>query len=93
MKVKPLNAKAKIELEKHKPIKIRLKDSFCLYISNRLGCCFPSSLWVKKNKFQKLMSQTRQKLNKDLNIVKIVKNLRNLNILSKNSLMTEEVKH
>lgn len=87
-RVKPLNAKAKIELEKHKPIKIRFKDNLCLYVANRMGYCFPNMCWIKKSKFQKLYSMTSQKLNKSLDVVKIIKDLRNLNVLAKNSLMT-----
>ncbi len=32
--VNPLSSKAQLELEKHRAIKIRLRDSICLYLSN-----------------------------------------------------------
>ena len=86
--LKPLNNKSKIELAKHRPIKIRLKDSLCLFCSYRLGYLFPNKCWSKKSKFQKLFSETKLKLNKNLNIVKIVRDLRNLNVLSRHSLLS-----
>ena len=76
----------------HRAIKLHYKDNICLYISNILGCLFPSLLWPNKKKFQKMYMLTKKKLNKELNIIKLIKNLRNQKILAKNSLLTNEVK-
>ena len=66
----------------HRAIKFHYKDNVCLYISNQLGCMFPSRCWPNKNKFQKIYNLTKQRLNDDLNIVKTIKALRNQEILS-----------
>ena len=48
VEVNALSHKAKEELELHRAIKLHYKDNICLYISNKMGCLFPSFLWSKK---------------------------------------------
>ena len=45
-----LSNQAEKELNKHRTIKINLKDSSLLYIANTLGCLFPNCCWRKKIK-------------------------------------------
>ena len=88
----------KVELNKHKYIEIKLIDNVMLYFSRVLGvfcskCCFP-----KKEKFQKLYDIGEDKLSTELDIVKILKTLRDMKILLKGTLMNDpetkfQVKH
>lgn len=72
--VAALSEKAKEELELHRAIKLHYKDNICLYISNKMGCLFPSCLWSKKKQFTKLYNLTKNRLMMDLNIIKLIKN-------------------
>ena len=53
--------------------------------------CF-SKWWKKHEKLKKLYEKGSEKIKTELNIVKIVKDLRNLKILIKNSLMDPQIK-
>ena len=92
--IKSLSSKARHELELHRPIKFHYRDNVLLYLSNHLpSCCFPSKLWPKQKRFTKLYNMTKQKLQGELNVIKVIKNLRNQKILAQNSVMTKEVKN
>ena len=49
----------------------------CLFFKRTLSCCF------KDNKDFKIVSQGEENLTKEFNIVKIVKNLRNIKLILK----------
>ena len=51
-----------------------------------LNCCI-KRFWKKHKKLTKLYSDAQERIESDLNIVRITTGLRNLNILMKNSLM------
>ena len=57
-----------------------------------LGCLFPSRLWKNKEKLTKLYEKSSEKIDHHLNIVKIIKNLKYIKILMKNSLMDKYIK-
>ena len=73
-------------------------DNIRLYFANLLGpmcstCCFP-----KRDKFKKLYEEGEDKIESELNIVKIMKTLRDMKILLKGTLMNDvgtkfQVKH
>ena len=63
-----------------------------LYISGVFGRCFCDFCWSKKKKLQKLKTQGADKIEGELNIVKIMNYLRNFKVVLKNSLMTKDVK-
>lgn len=79
------------ELQKHRLIRLSLRDHILLFIHNNLGAviCQKVCLWKKKDKLQKLYSQGQKRIEKDLNLVKLVRNLKRIQILMKNSLMTK----
>lgn len=92
IEVKALSEKVKKELDLHRAIKLHKKDNICLYLSNRLGRFFPSFIWPKKSQFQKLYNKTRDKIERQLNIIKLIKNVRNQKVISKNSILTDMLK-
>ena len=51
IKIDALSSKSLKELDQHHAIKLRKKDSFCLLVSNQMGCFFPNGLWRNKKKF------------------------------------------
>ena len=73
----------KKEIEKHRKIELNTKTSLKLYLWNLCSC-----LEAKKNsqikKLQRLYQAGEERLEEELNIVKIIKNLKNLRILTKN---------
>ena len=80
-------------MAKHKPIKIRLRDSIKLFIVNRLGKLFVCGrMWKQEKKFKRLYEIGAERIESELNLVKIMKDLRNIKILMKNSLMSKRVK-
>lgn len=92
IEAKGYNNKIQKELDTHRAIKLHTRDNFCLYLSHRMGCFFPSFCWKKKAKFQKLYSMTQDRMENQLNIIKMVRNVRNLKMISKFSLLTPKLK-
>lgn len=64
-----------------------------LFFSNILGAfsCF-NSCSKKNSKLTKLYKKAENRINKELDIVKILTNVRNLKILLKNSMIDEQVR-
>ena len=87
-----LLCRVKNEIQKHRLIRISLKDSILLFLHDRLVCLQWFSCWKKKAQFQKLFKEGKLRIEKDLNIIKLVRNLKRLKILMKSSLMTKQVK-
>ena len=83
----------KEELAKNRSIHIRDSDSsklFCLkYIEKYLCCCFKIG---KSNKLKRLFDEGERRIESELNVVKVIKSLKKLKILIKNSMMDENVK-
>jgi len=71
---------------------LSFKDQILIFISKFLGKLFCKKCWKKHEKLKKLFVIGSQKIKSELNIVKIVKDLRNLKILIKNSLMDSQMK-
>ena len=92
IEAKGYNNKIQKELNTHRAIKLHPRDNFCLYLSHRMGCFFPSFCWKKKSQFQKLYKMTHDRMENQLNIIKIVRNVRNLKMISKFSLLTPKLK-
>ena len=61
-----------------------------MFCARRLGrfCC----LWKKRAKFTTLYDEGYKRIKKMFNMVKIIKNIKYMKILMKNSLMSPEVK-
>ena len=90
---KGLTRKQAAEINKHHEIRIKMFDGIRLYIANSMGCFFPRFCWRNVNKFQQIYEETNDKIDGELNIVKIIRNLKDIKILMKYSLLTPELKH
>lgn len=80
----------KKELDKHRYIEIRNLDWIRTYFARVLyvpQCCFP-----KRDRFLKLYDKGQDRIDTDLDIVKIMKSIRNMKILMRNSFMDDETK-
>lgn len=81
---------------KHRPINLDLKSSCFLYIQNTFTDWF-GCLFSRRTKLQKLYEIGSEKLEGEMNIVKIIKNLKFLRVLMKKHLADEnlqfEIRH
>lgn len=70
-------------------------DNFLLYLKHRFGCFgfLLTICWKRSKKFEKLYSETQLRLKTSLNVVKIIRSLRDLKILMNNSLLSPELKN
>ena len=66
-------------------------DTIEIFVSNMLGCSKFKFLW-QDSKLIKLFDKASEKIDKELNVVKVIRNLRNLKILIKNTFMNDEMK-
>lgn len=76
------------ELKSHYLARLSLKDSILLFIYNKLywpPCtkCWFCWTWSKRSKLQRMYNETSDKLDSQLNIVKLLRQLRKVNILTK----------
>lgn len=86
--------KLKKEVERHRIIKFSFKDKICYYLYNQFGKLFVCSFFCWKNRKQitHVIDEAQDRLDAELNIVKMIQSLRNMKVLLKSSLMTEDVK-
>lgn len=94
-----LDNNTKKEINKHHLIRISSYDKILLFIHHNLPffikcakfkCC--SCLrWKNRDKMLKMYRDGIYKIEKDLNLVRLIKMLKRLNILMKNSLMTSKI--
>ena len=84
----------KNEVQKHKHIRIKFWENLLLFISDSwFSFIVPHKFWTKKRKLLKLLREGRKRIEKELDIVKIMKSLRDIKLLMKNSLMTPDIKY
>lgn len=67
-------------------------DNILLYLSNQLGCLFPCICWSKREKLNRLYEKSNDRIDKELDLVKVVKNMKSFRVFLKNFLMTEKIK-
>mmetsp|Transcript_35572 Transcript_35572/g.54363 ORF Transcript_35572/g.54363 Transcript_35572/m.54363 type:complete len:135 (-) Transcript_35572:1135-1539(-) len=76
------------ELKKHKSIALTRERNISLYFVRMFRCCLSNSWYECLGKRQKklihLFEETSERIEEDLDIVKILKNLRNMKILINN---------
>ena len=81
--------------QKHYEIRLSTKDSTVLYFNNlfaSVGCkCLDRC--TNQSRLQKLFEEGNDRLEKEFNMVKLIRNLRNIKILMKNSFMSEKIKY
>ena len=70
-------------------IKIRLIDSIKLFLLNYFSIKICKCIYNKK--IQRLYNKGTKKIDKELDIVKVLTTLRNIKILMKNSIMSKQV--
>lgn len=79
------------EISKHWYIDIKNIDWIRTYFSRVL--CWPKCCFKRREKFLKLYNKGQDRIDAELDIVKIMKNLRNIKILMRNSFMDDEIKY
>ena len=72
-------------------MKLKGRDIAKLYITNTIGkkCCLKK--WTKYEKLTKLYELGESKIEKELDIIWIMNTLRNVKIILRNSMMSDEV--
>lgn len=87
------------ELRKHKIIGVHTKDNVCLFINRYFSWCCKfcknknTLTWNNRKKITKLFKLSKYRIEQDLNIIKLVKNFKIMNVLMKNSILTEDSKY
>ena len=79
------------EVDTHRDIHIKTCDSFRLCLVNYfkvIYCACFDRCFKRRKKLQKLFHGVEDKITSETNIVQIMKNLRNINIILENSLMS-----
>lgn len=77
----------------HRVINLKLKDKLCMYLQNLMGPCFICKVcWSSSKKLNHLFDETQSRLETELDIVKLIRNIRNSKNLLQNSLMNSEIK-
>ena len=76
----------------HRHINLSSKDNICLYLANQLGCLFPCICWSKREKLQRLYEKSNERIDKELDLIKVVKNMKSFRVFLKNFLMTDKIK-
>ena len=77
----------KNEILKHRYIDIKTKYWVKLYFARLLGNCCCTQFFKRKTRFMKLFERGQDRIESELNIVKIMKSMRDIKILMKNSMM------
>lgn len=88
---KHLDPKNRKEIEKHRLIRMATTDKVFLFLHYNLPllafCCCK---WKNKDKLYHMYQDGKYRIEKDLNLVRLVKTLKRIHILMKNSLMTSK---
>lgn len=77
---------------KHRHINISMKDSCCLFISNKLGCLFPSFCWSKRDKLTKVFKTSADRIETELDVIKVMRSIRRQRILLKSKMMDKQTR-
>jgi hypothetical protein len=86
-----LSEKELKEREYHRIIRLKFMDSASLFIHHRISF-LKCIMWRENQRISKIYNDTQHILHKELNIIKIIRSIRDIKILMKNSLMTPELK-
>lgn len=89
---KGIKYKLKNEIQKHRLIRMTVKDKFCYYMYNQIGFLFfCGKCWKNQDKIVKLIDEAQERLDQELNIIKIIQTLRNMKVVLKSSIMSQDV--
>jgi hypothetical protein len=83
--------KATKEIKKHHVIYLSTADTTKLFFSNIMGKFYPFKNWEKRSKLSKLYQIGQNRIESELNIVKLMNSLRNLKILLRSSIMDKDI--
>mmetsp|Transcript_9208 Transcript_9208/g.15487 ORF Transcript_9208/g.15487 Transcript_9208/m.15487 type:complete len:175 (+) Transcript_9208:410-934(+) len=82
------------ELKSHQEIRLKFKDSLRLFLARFVSKrIFMNFCWRKKDKLINLYEQSVERIESELDVIKIIKGLKDLKILMKNSVLNPEVKY
>ena len=81
-----------MELKKNRFIKLNWLNNLKLFLLNNLNICSYCRILPRKHKLKKLYNEGQDKINYELNILKIIKNIKNMKILIKNKFIDDETK-
>lgn len=79
-------------IRKHRVIKISFWDNLKLYITKDWSWEIWGKLWPKKDKLAKLYEKGQDAIESQLNLLKIMKSLKNIKILMRQTTMTQKKK-
>ena len=85
--------KMKQELEKHHTIVLAPLDKFKLFLSQYFEICCLKQCWKRKKKLMKIYEQGVSKIENDLNVFKLLQNVKTMKTMLKKTDLTKEVKH
>lgn len=88
---KHLDDRTRKEIGKHRLIRLSNGDKFLLFIMHNFPFFSRCIKWDKKDKLLRMYRDGIDRIEKDLNLVRLVKNLKRIHILMKNSLMTSKI--
>lgn len=77
------------EMLTHRIIALRVQDTFFLFLDKFWGCSCFRSLRKNHSKFSRIFESGKKRLDSELNVIKMINNLRNTRILLKSTLMKE----
>ena len=84
------------EIKTHKKVDLTTRDTIFLFIKRRFQICFKNKYWnkltPKDEQLIKLCDIAASKIESDLNVVKIIKHLRETRVLAVNTHMNDVVK-
>ena len=81
------------EVKIHRHFRIKFYENILLYFSSSwIGFLIPECFWKKKKKLLKVLNIGKDRIESDLNVVKIMKSIRDIKILMKNSMMSLDIR-
>lgn len=80
------------EIAKHRLVRLRRTDVILLFLHAYCPCFKYICCWKNRAIVTKLFNEGKMKIEKDLNIIKLVKNLKRLQILMRSSFFNRDVK-
>ena len=78
-------------MNEYQEIKLKTKDSCCIFISNRLVDFWGATMWTNRKMMLKMFNTGVFRLIKELNMIRLIKNIRNQKILMKMTMVNENV--
>jgi len=69
------------ELKQNRTIKVGIPSSIKLFLSRQLGWLFPTRAWSQRVKMEKLYKEGSRRMNDLLDVVQMVRNIRNFKVI------------